>query len=118
MHAYVPYSDFAVGAVVVDDQGRHFGGSNIENASYGLTMCAERVAIFAAVAAGAKAISSVTVTSAKSRPVSPCGACRQVMLEFCKPNALFYSDAGRGRVVSCLVRDLLPDAFVGRSLAG
>lgn len=115
-YAYVPYSGFAVGAVVVDQVGRFFTGANIENASYGLTICAERVAIFAAIAAGAKTIQSVTVTSAKSRPISPCGACRQVMLEFCLPNALFFSDAGRGRIVSCLVHDLLPNAFVGRSL--
>ena len=115
-HAHVPYSNFAVGAAIVDDRGLNFTGANVENASYGLTMCAERVAIFSAIANGAKAIRTVVVSSAKARPVSPCGACRQVMAEFCEPNAMFFSDAGRGRIVSCAARDLLPYAFVGSAL--
>src|SRR4051812_28168179 len=75
--AYAPYSKFSVGAAVLVSDGRVFAGSNVENASFGLTICAERVAIFTAVAAGATKITAVAIASVSEKPVAPCGACRQ-----------------------------------------
>lgn len=114
--AHAPYSQFPVAAVVVDEEGRTFEGVNVENASYGLTMCAERVAIFAAVAAGARRLSSLAVAAQKLRPVTPCGACRQVMAEFFDANAPVYADAGDGQVVTWTVGQLLPHAFAADAL--
>ena len=114
--AYVPYSAFPVAAAVVDERGRVFTGINIENASYGLTICAERVAIFAAIAGGAKRISAIAVTAKKLRPVAPCGACRQVISEFCDPEAPIFSDAGGRRVITWTLAQLLPSAFTSTDL--
>ena len=109
--SYSPYSAFPVAAAVVDDDGRIFTGVNVENASYGLTMCAERVAIFNAIAAGAKKLRALALTSDSSRAVMPCGACRQVMAEFFAAVAPVYSGtAGEGYREST-VQELLPDAF-------
>jgi cytidine deaminase len=80
--AYAPYSSLRVGAAVLAADGRVFAGCNVENASYGLSMCAERVAAFAAVAAGARLLAAVAVASPDARPCVPCGACRQVLAEF------------------------------------
>lgn len=80
--AYAPYSKFKVGAVVVDEKGNHYSGANVENASYGLSNCGERSAIFAAVSKGMKKIKIVCVVADTTGPVSPCGACRQVIKEF------------------------------------
>jgi cytidine deaminase len=80
--AYTPYSNFKVGAVVVDNNGEYHLGCNVENGSYGLTNCAERTAIFKAVSEGMKEIIAIAVVADTSGPVSPCGACRQVMSEF------------------------------------
>lgn len=110
--AYCPYSAFPVGAAVETDLGR-FVGCNIENASYGLAVCAERVAIFAAIAAGVKRIDHLAVSCIKADDSDPpgsrmpCGACRQVIAEFLAPDALVTVDgAGVWRV-----EDLLPAAF-------
>ena len=82
-HAHAPYSRFTVGAAVLDDAGRIHAGCNVENASYGLTVCAERNAVAAAVAAGAKSIRAVAIVTRMRRPpATPCGACRQVLAEF------------------------------------
>ena len=82
VNAYVPYSSFAVGAAVLTADGTVFTGANVENASYGLTVCAERVAVFAAAAAGHRAVRAVAVTAPRTATVTPCGACRQVLNEF------------------------------------
>lgn len=109
--AYAPYSHFPVAAAVLDDQGRVFTGVNVENASYGLTMCAERVAIFSAVAAGAKRIVAVAVTSKSTQAVTPCGACRQVMAEFCSEPTPVFGDDGSENPPQWTFGALLPEAF-------
>jgi cytidine deaminase len=115
--AYAPYSKFSVGAAVTDESGRVFTGVNIENASYGLTMCAERVAIFSAVAAGARRITAVAVTAKGAAGVTPCGACRQVMAEFCAPDTPVYCDRQGADALKRTVAELLPDAFTPADLS-
>lgn len=110
--AYAPYSSFRVGAAVVDCAGNVFAGCNIENASYGLTICAERVAVFGAIAAGASQIVGVCVYADTSLPISPCGACRQVLMEFCSDAGVFLTWRD-GSAAAGIVNDLLPFAFVG-----
>lgn len=85
--AYVPYSHFPVGAAVLTEDGTIIGGCNIENASYGLTICAERVAIFKAVADGHDTIRAIAIVAPKALGTTPCGACRQVINEFKSSNA-------------------------------
>ena len=109
-NAYAPYSKFPVGASI-RMSGRVFDGVNVENASYGLTNCAERVAIGVAIAAGAKRIRAVAVTAAKLHPIAPCGACRQVIREFADADAPVASDAEDGTLVVATAGDLLPGAF-------
>ncbi|MGZ4962501.1 MAG: cytidine deaminase [Limisphaerales bacterium] len=111
-NAYAPYSDFRVGAAILLKDGRIFTGCNVENASYGLTICAERNAIFAAVAASKKKPEIVAVVVLNHRGVacSPCGACRQVIAEF-GPNAT-VSYLGVKGIVTRTMRELLVDGFV------
>jgi cytidine deaminase len=110
--AYVPYSKFRVGAAVEAD-GRTYAGCNVENASYGLTVCAERVALFTAVAAGHRRVRRIAVTCADAGPDlgeggrMPCGACRQVMAELMGPDGEVLVDG----VGAFRVSDLLPSAF-------
>lgn len=112
-HAHAPYSKFRVGAAVRTEDGRLFAGCNVENASYGLTICAERNAVFAAVAAGAKRITAVAITASGPQPPFPCGACRQVLAEFAGPGTpVWIRPAGRGaRTVLRRLGTLLPDTF-------
>jgi homotetrameric cytidine deaminase len=117
-HAHAPYSRFAVGAAVLDDRGRVFTGANVENASYGLAMCAERVAVFSAVASGARRIVAVAVTAKSRRAITPCGACRQVLAEFCAAATPVHSDGDDGSVVTSTVGELLPRAFGADAFAG
>lgn len=114
--AVAPYSNFSVGAAVMCADGRIFAGCNIENASLGLTVCAERVALFAAVAAGCRQIDAIAIAGPGEEPLSPCGACRQVMLELA-PDADVVMAGDEGHRTRT-VRDLLPDAFGSPELGG
>ena len=115
--AYAPYSKFRVGAAV-RMAGEVFEGANVENASYGLAMCAERTAVFAAVLAGARRLEAVAVCTDASPPSSPCGACRQVLLEFAPDPAAVtvtaISPSGERR--SWTLAELIPDGFSGKEL--
>jgi cytidine deaminase len=108
-HAYAPYSNFRVGAALEAADGTVFLGCNIENASYGLTICAERAAVFAAVSAGATRFRRAVVVSDTDPPAAPCGACRQVLAEFGLD--LPIQGVGSKHTVSWRLSDLLPAAF-------
>ena len=110
--AYVPYSKFAVGAAIQCKSGAVFVGANIENRSFGLTICAERVAIGAAVAGGERDFVAIAVTADSDEPIVPCGACRQFLAEF-NPDLIIVSATVHGdRKIDCLSR-LLPDPTRG-----
>lgn len=114
--AYAPYSRYQVGAALLAADGRVFTGCNVENASFGLSMCAERVAVGAAVAAGAKSFSAIAVAVVGKSPASPCGACRQVLAEFGPGlRVLLANEDGRYRATT--LRTLLPGAFGRGGLA-
>jgi cytidine deaminase len=108
-YAYAPYSHFAVGAAVLGASGRIYSGCNIENASYGLTNCAERTAIFKAVSEGEKRLSVLVVVADTLRPVAPCGACRQVMAEFDVQKVILCNMSGER--LEMTLNELLPAAF-------
>lgn len=117
VHAYVPYSGFPVGAAVLTGSGDIVSGVNIENASYGLTVCGERVAIQTAAALGHRSVLAVAVSAPKSPGATPCGACRQVLNEF-RPedgDMAVILDGEKGPIVHRL-GDLLPRAFGPRDL--
>jgi cytidine deaminase len=115
--AYAPYSKFRVGAAV-RAAGEIFEGANIENASYPLAICAERTAVFAAVLSGAHRLEAVAVCTDASPPSSPCGACRQVLLEFAPdPTAVTVTAINpRGERRSWTLAELIPDGFSGKEL--
>lgn len=114
-NAYAPYSQFRVGAALRTTDGRIFLGANVENASYGLTICAERSAIFAAVSAGIQSFDALAVVANTEAPVSPCGACRQVLAEFGKDWDIYLANLN-GDWKHLIITDLLPGAFDGQSL--
>ena len=109
-NAYAPYSNFQVGAALLASDGRIFPGCNVENISYGLTNCAERVAIGAAVAAGVRGLDKVVVVADTVQPISPCGACRQVLAEFGVKSVIL---ANRTERVVFTLEELLPRASTG-----
>jgi cytidine deaminase len=113
--AYAPYSGFRVGAAVRAGRGVH-AGCNIENASYGLTVCAERVAVSAAVAAGARRLDAVAIASATSPPTPPCGMCLQTLAEFAGPELPVRLVGEDGAVVDTSLGELLPRAFTKKFL--
>lgn len=114
--AYAPYSKFPVGAAVIAGSGKVYAGCNVENASFGLCNCAERTAIFAAVAAGETSINAVAVYTPTPLPTAPCGACRQVINEF-GPEALVISVCDTKNRIDTRLSALLPGAFGPGDLA-
>ena len=110
-HAHAPYSRFTVGAAVLDERGRIHVGCNVENASYGLTVCGERNAIAAAVAAGARRIRAVAIASGARPPASPCGACRQVIAELGATETELFLVGPTGAGERTTLGALLPRAF-------
>ena len=108
--AYAPYSQFRVGAALQTASGAVFAGCNVENASCGLTICAERNAVFQMVAAGETAVNRIVIYTPTATPTAPCGACRQVLNEF-NPDAEVVSLCDGPDVVRSTVRELLPGAF-------
>ncbi len=113
--SYSPYSKFRVGAAILAGSGKVYTGTNVENASYGLCNCAERTAIFTAVAAGERTVRAVAVYTPTREATSPCGACRQVINEF-GPAALVISVCDRKDRIETTLDLLLPDAFGPRNL--
>ncbi|MGA9524314.1 MAG: cytidine deaminase [Myxococcaceae bacterium] len=109
--AWAPYSKFPVGAAVLTEDGRIEAGCNVENASYGLSVCAERNAIGRAVGEGARRILAVAVVANTAKPCPPCGMCRQVIAEFAGPEAPIRSRTPGGEEGRYTVSDLLPHAF-------
>lgn len=108
--AYTPYSKFKVGAAILTSEGRIFSGCNIENASFGLTICAERVAVFKAISKGFKKFEAIAIIADTLRPCYPCGACRQVILEFGEDITLVMANL-KGDIKINKIKELLPEAF-------
>lgn len=111
-NAYVPYSHFPIGAVLVTDEGKIYTGVNVENASFGLTNCGERTAIFKAVSEGERSFKELIIYGQTEKPVSPCGACRQVMAEFFEPDLPVTLVAKDKSTVVMTVKELLPYSFI------
>ena len=114
--AWAPYSNFRVGAALEAEDGTVFTGCNVENASYGLTICAERAALVSAVTAGARRFRRVVVVTDSDQPAAPCGACRQLLAEYAPDSTVWIADSRRPALVRRLtVPHLLPEPFVRRS---
>ena len=109
-NAYAPYSNFKVGAALLGSDGKVFTGCNVENATYGLTVCAERVALWKAISEGEREFTAVAVVSTSNPPAPPCGACRQLLWEFCGELEVTTANT-QGVTRSYLMTDLLPHAF-------
>ncbi|KRD99823.1 cytidine deaminase [Priestia megaterium] len=114
--AHVPYSHFHVGAALLTTDGKIYRGCNIENASYGLTNCAERTAIFKAVSEGDKQFSAIAVVGDTDGPISPCGACRQVLAEFCDDHTQIILANLKGDFVITNINEILPGYFSSKDL--
>lgn len=114
--SYSPYSKFRVGAAVESADGRVFTGCNVENSSYGLTMCAERVALGKAISEGAREFTRIAVIADAEAPVPPCGACRQVIYELCGNQVEVLMSDQYGKMEVHTIGQLLPEAFDGSFL--
>lgn len=114
--AYAPYSKFSVGAALLSKSGIVFTGCNIENVSYGLTNCAERTAFFTAVSSGETDFLALAIIADTKEPVAPCGACRQVMSEFCEADMPVFLANMSGALTETTVGQLLPGAFTAEDL--
>ena len=108
--AHAPFSGFKVGAAIEDETGRIFTGCNVENATYGLTVCAERVAVFKAISEGAARLKRIAVVADTNDPTPPCGACRQILWEFCGDAELLMANlAGKQETTS--IKQIFPRPF-------
>jgi cytidine deaminase len=109
-NAHAPYSNFRVGAALRSTSGRIFGGCNVENATYGLTMCAERVAIFKAISEGERGFGAIAVVTDTEVLTPPCGACRQLIWEFCGDISVSMANL-QGKIEVMQMRELFPRPF-------
>ncbi|NLU53709.1 MAG: cytidine deaminase [Clostridiaceae bacterium] len=109
--AYVPYSGFHVGAALVGDDDNIYTGCNIENSSYGATICAERTAVVKAVSNGARKIKAIAVASDHEISTIPCGICLQVLSEFCQRDTLVYLSNHKGEYKACTFEEVFPYSF-------
>jgi len=114
-NAHAAYSNFRVGAALRATSGRIFGGCNVENATYGLTVCAERVAIFKAISDGERGFDAIAVVADTDSLTAPCGACRQLIWEFCGDVPVILANL-KGKVETIAMRDLFPKPFDASSL--
>lgn len=113
--SYAPYSDFLVGSALLTEEGKVYGGCNIENSAFGPSLCAERTAIFKAVSEGHKNFVAIAIAGGKRdkelQYCSPCGVCRQVMREFCKPSFKIYLAKSADDYKEYTLEELLPESF-------
>jgi cytidine deaminase len=109
-HAHAPFSNFCVGAAVRAKSGRIFTGCNVENATYGLTLCAERVAVFKAISEGERGFDAVAVVADTDVLTPPCGSCRQILWEFCGDAEVILANL-QGKIERCRMSELLPRPF-------
>src|SRR5690625_952111 len=116
-NAHTPYSHFPVGASLLTADGHIYTGCNVENAAYSVTCCAERIAIFKAVSEGQTHFNQMPVVADTKRPISPCGACRQVMAEFFTKNTTIYLGNLNYELLAVTMADLLPSAFKSDDLS-
>lgn len=116
LNAVAPYSNFKVGAALLTSEGKVYTGCNVENATYGLSVCAERVALWKALSEGERSFSRIVVASESARPASPCGACRQLLWEFAGDIEVILANP-KGQRESHQLAALFPEAFDGRFLA-
>jgi cytidine deaminase len=114
-NAHAPFSNFRVGAAVRANSGRVFGGCNVENATYGLTVCAERIAIFKAISEGERGFDAIAVVTDTDVLTPPCGACRQIIWEFCSDIPVTMSNL-KGKSETFQMRDLFPKPFDSSNL--
>ncbi|MGI6588815.1 MAG: cytidine deaminase [Peptococcia bacterium] len=114
-NAYAPYSRFQVGAALLGSDGQIYTGCNVENVSYGLSICAERVAVFKAVSEGITSFQTLVLVADQEEPISPCGACRQILAEFSLEMPVFMVNL-KGKIVQTSIAKLLPDSFVLKNL--
>jgi cytidine deaminase len=110
MHAHAPFSNFLVGAALEDETGRVHTGCNVENATYGLTLCAERVAVFKAISEGARKFQRIAIATDSDNLTPPCGACRQILWEFCGDIEVILVNP-RGKIETLQMKDLFPRPF-------
>jgi cytidine deaminase len=115
-YSYAPYSRFNVSSAVLTDKNKIFSGCNVENASYGGTICAERVAILKAISEGHKGIKAILVMTKKNHPVSPCGLCGQTLLEFMKSGGSIYLATSKKIIKKLTLNELLPYGFTKKQL--
>ena len=108
-NAYAPYSNFKVGAAILTEDGEVYTGVNVENASFGLTVCAERVAVFKAISEGKRSFKAIAIVADTEDPVPPCGACRQVLAEFGDMDVIMANLKGDVKIAR--LKDLLPHSF-------
>jgi cytidine deaminase len=117
LKAYAPYSHFKVGAALLTKSGKVYTGANVENSTYGLTVCAERIAVFKAVNNGDKDFVKIVVVADKNPPITPCGACRQVLSEFAKDLQVVCVNL-KGKIERYSLKELLPEAFENKKHDG